>query len=672
MARGSERSAFDEKDLIELGRVSAVAAHPSGEWLAVEVARLDEHGAAYVSDLWRVPLSGGEPRRLTRGAHQYCAPAFAHDGALLFLSNRPAEPGGDSGGHTQIFRFDPAGGEPEAVTDEPLGVSSFVAAKRADALAWVTSWQPGVEADKQREAAKERAERGPSARVYKRMPVKHWDHWLPTTRPHVIVKVGVVRRDLTPDAGRERWMPALAISEDGTKVATTRRTISEVDRLGDTVVEVFDTRTSELITTLGGASRVSNGGLVWTPDGTELLATRHARSGTHFGKNQLVVYDLATGDFRALGEAHDGWLSACDVSADGQTALAVGDWRGDTPLWLVDMERGEPVRLTAEAAGGTHGAARFFERDGVVRVAGWRSRVSHPPEPFTCAAREGAEPRLAANLSGWAECEWARIEEHRAAGPDGAPVHYRIVRPPASEAPGPGLMWIHGGPVGAWGDVWHWRWNPLVAAARGYTLALPNPRGSTGFGQEYVEGIWGNVWGATCYEDLMAVADAFGADAEVDAERITAMGGSFGGYMTNWIGTQTDRFCCLVTHAGLTDLRAFHGVTDQPAWWALMYGVEPFSDRAAFDEYSPLAHIDGWSSPTLIIHGELDYRVPIGEALVLFEALQYNGVESELLAFPDENHWILKPRNIVEWYDHTLEFIGRYAPGSQVSRDEDE
>ena len=265
-----------------------------------------------------------------------------------------------------------------------------------------------------------------------------------------------------------------------------------------------------------------------------------------------------------------------------------------------------------------------------------------------------------------------RIEERHAGAPDGTPVQFRLVRPPASGAPGPGLMWIHGGPVGAWGDAWHWRWNPLVAAARGYTVALPNPRGSTGFGQSFVEGIWGNVWGATCYEDLMAVADELAADDEVDAGELVAMGGSFGGYMTNWIGTQTDRFSCLVTHAGLADLRAFHGVTDYPAWWALMFGVNPLEGRDAFDRYSPLHHIEGWTSPTLIIHGERDYRVPIGEALVLFESLQSMGVESELLAFPDENHWILKPRNVVEWYGHSLEYIGRHTSGERVARDGNE
>jgi dipeptidyl aminopeptidase/acylaminoacyl peptidase len=210
-------------------------------------------------------------------------------------------------------------------------------------------------------------------------------------------------------------------------------------------------------------------------------------------------------------------------------------------------------------------------------------------------------------------------------------------------------------------DGWHWRWNPLLAVAAGYAVALPNPRGSTGFGQDFIQGIWGNVWGDQCYKDLMAVTDALERRADVDPQRIMAMGGSFGGYMTNWIGTQTQRFKCLITHASIATMAQFTGTTDHPAWWYLeMGGEDPYADPERFDRYAPLRHIKQWKTPVLIIHGELDYRCPINEGLNLFEALQYHGVDSELLVFPDENHWILKPKNIVAWYESVLEFIGRH------------
>jgi dipeptidyl aminopeptidase/acylaminoacyl peptidase len=221
--------------------------------------------------------------------------------------------------------------------------------------------------------------------------------------------------------------------------------------------------------------------------------------------------------------------------------------------------------------------------------------------------------------------EWAEIESITTKSTDGTPIQSWITRP---KKPGkhPVLLWIHGGPIGMSGDGWHWRWNSLLPVAQGYTVVQPNPRGSTGFGQEFVQGIWGNVWGDQCYKDLMAVTDSIEKRSDVDPTRIMAMGGSFGGYMTNWIGTQTQRFRCLVTHASIVTMAQFTGTTDHPAWWYLeMGGENPYTDPSGYDRFAPIRHITKWKTPTLIIHGELDYRCPLGEALNLFEALQYHG-----------------------------------------------
>ena len=235
-----------------------------------------------------------------------------------------------------------------------------------------------------------------------------------------------------------------------------------------------------------------------------------------------------------------------------------------------------------------------------------------------------------------------------------------LLKPAVTAEKPPTLLWIHGGPIMASGDGWHWRWNPLIPVAAGYAVALPNPRGSTGYGQAFIEGIWRNRYGAECYEDLMAVTDALEARPDLDETRIAAMGGSFGGYMSNWIGGSTDRFRALVTHASLFDFRAFYGVTDLPAFWALELDGTPYADPDAFERYSPHTRVHKWKTPTLVIHGERDYRVPLGEGLALFEALQLHGVDSELLVFPDENHWILKPRNAEVWYGTVLGFLDEH------------
>jgi dipeptidyl aminopeptidase/acylaminoacyl peptidase len=224
----------------------------------------------------------------------------------------------------------------------------------------------------------------------------------------------------------------------------------------------------------------------------------------------------------------------------------------------------------------------------------------------------------------------------------------------------PALMWIHGGPMSQFADGWHWRWNPLVPAAAGYAMILPNPRGSTGAGQEFIQGICNNEWGGACFRDIMAVLDAVCARDDIDATRVGAMGGSFGGYMANWIGVKSERFRCLMTHAGIYDLEGFTGATDYPSYMYQELGITPYEDRDGFERYSPHRLLANWKTPTLIIHGEKDYRVPIGEALHLFEALCWRGVDAELLVFPDENHWILRPQNIRQWYHVVLEFADKH------------
>ena len=210
-----------------------------------------------------------------------------------------------------------------------------------------------------------------------------------------------------------------------------------------------------------------------------------------------------------------------------------------------------------------------------------------------------------------------------------------------------------------WADWWHWRWNAALFAAAGYVVALPNPRGSTGFGQEFVEGIWHNAWGGQCFDDVMAFCDALSDRADVDSSRIGAMGASFGGYMMNWLGGQTDRFSCIVCHAGIFDFRSFYGVTDYPAYWGYQFGCDPHTDPEAHARYSPIDHLPKWRSPTLIIHGEKDYRCTIDQALALFEGLQLHGVPSELVVFPDEGHWITKPRNVVAWLSVCFEYLNK-------------
>jgi dipeptidyl aminopeptidase/acylaminoacyl peptidase len=651
---------------IALKRVSEIAPSPDGRWLAVAVQRLDRDGARYVTDLWKVPTDGSAATQLTRGEAKDTAPSFRHDGALCFLSNRqPNEVKADEGAdkRMQVWCLPPGGGEPQMLTDEPLGVEAFRCAKRADTMVLLAPVLIGVPHEKQRETAAERAKKGPSARRYSRQPVRHWDHWLHQNDDFAFTHVvacdgsGGKRIDLTPQARHEFAIePGFDVTADGRQVAITRQTMG-ADRELDTAILLLDVPAGTQ-RILGEAPCVNFDAPVFSPDGRQLAAVRSFRSAQKVMRPLAVLIDVAGGGIRELASGWDRWPGIADWSADGRALIASADDDGHTAVVAIDVASGNVERVTAADAGGAHGNLRVLA-DG--RIAGIRSTLLEAPECFVVDARAGSTPQTLARLSGHDRADFATVEVLRVPSTDGAPIHSFLVKPKDARGPLPLLLWIHGGPIGMDADGWHWRWNPLLAVAAGYAVALPNPRGSTGFGQEFIQGIWGNVWGAQCYEDLMAVADSLVARPDIDGARTMAMGGSFGGYMTNWIGSQTDRFSCLITHASIATMAQFTGVTDHPAWWYLeMGGEDPYADMAKFDRWAPIRYIKQWKTPTLIIHGELDYRCPVNEGLNLFEALQYHGVPSELLIFPDENHWILKPRNIVAWYDAVLEFVGRH------------
>ena len=630
--------------LVQLGRVSTVVPSPCGTFVVAAVARVDPETARYVSKLVRVPLDGTPPTDLTRGKKNDRAPAFRQDGSLGFLSNR-------EGDRDQVWIL-PTSGEPHALTDEPLGVTAFAFAEGATRFVILADVLPGVPREQQREAAKELTTKGPSDLHYTSHPVRHWDHWLGRAAPHLVLYDGSQRADLTPDANAEhRGDPAFAIAPNGSRAVIVERRATP-ERIQDSALRVFDldARTSRLI---GQVERRSFERPLFSPNGRALVAKRMERSKERHGKSELVLCDVETGVVRELLAAWDRW-PVPQAFVDEQRLLVTADDEGTHPVYLVDLADGLLERISSVAAGGTHDSVAWNG----TKVTGVRHTFLHPPEPFAMKLAPGSTPALVTRLSGFGDGEAdMRIERMKVPSTDGTPIDVFVALPPGNAA-APMLLWIHGGPVGAFGDGWHWRWNPLPFTRAGYAVVLPNPRGSTGYGQAFIEGIWKNAWGAQCYEDVLAVADAVALRADVDDTRTAAMGGSFGGYMVNWIGGHTDRFRALVSHAGIYDHDSLGGASDYGVWFSDSFGVTVDDDREAFERYSPHRFVTKWKTPTLIIHGERDYRVPIGEALTLFEALQRNRVESELVVFPDEHHWIVKPRNVIAWHEHILRFLG--------------
>jgi dipeptidyl aminopeptidase/acylaminoacyl peptidase len=663
---------------LELRRVSEIASAPDGSWLAATVQRLDRERSRYVSDLWKVPLDGSTAVQLTRGDSRDAAPCFMRDGSLAFLSNRQpneVKPDEEAEKRMQVWRLPAQGGEPQQLTDEPLGVDAFRCARAADRLVVLAPVLPEVPPEEQRKAAGDLRKHGPSARRVLRQPARHWDHWLDDgaqrEATHVIAyrapAAGPLeeRTDLTPQARREFAIePDFDLTADGRLIAITRARPG-ADRCEDTDVLLIDAQTAAT-RALGSGPGANCQWPRFAPDAGTLSVVRSQRSARLAPRPVLELIDVASGACTSRAADWDRWPIQPEWSLDGAELLVCADDMGQTPVFAIDARTGA-VRRCVPPASGVCSQLAALPHGG---VAALRSTVLQPPEVVVLDARSASEPRSLAPLSGWQGGPPASCEQIEVAAGDGSVIHCLLIKPAASSGPLPLAMWIHGGPITMSGDGWHWRWNPLLMVAQGYAVALPNPRGSSGFGQPFVQAIWGNVWGDQCYRDLMAVTDALCARPDIDSQRIAAMGGSFGGYMVNWIGTQTDRFACLVSHAGIVNMAAFTGVTDHPPEWYLeMGGEDPYRDPEHFDRYAPMRHIRQWRTPTLITHGERDYRCPIGEAVSLFEALQHQGIASELLVFPDENHWILKPRNVVAWYQAVLEFTARHLGSDRTTPD---
>jgi dipeptidyl aminopeptidase/acylaminoacyl peptidase len=260
-----------------------------------------------------------------------------------------------------------------------------------------------------------------------------------------------------------------------------------------------------------------------------------------------------------------------------------------------------------------------------------------------------------------------RVEEVLAAADDGVEIRSWLVLPPdaSAESPAPLVVFIHGGPVSSWAG-WHWRWNPHLLAERGYAVLLPDPALSTGYGQDFIARGWG-TWGERPYTDLMTAVDAAIGRPDIDADRTAAMGGSFGGYMANWVAGHTDRFRGIITHASLWALDQFHGTTDDGVWWEKEFG-DPYEDLARYHANSPHQFVGNIRTPMLVIHGERDHRVPISEALRLWTDLQRHNVPSRFLFFSDENHWILRPPNVRVWYETVFAFLDEHVLGKDFER----
>ena len=664
---------------VALPRVGALALSADGRRLAISVATLDADKKKWQSALWEVDPGGERPaRRLTRSAPGESSPMWAPDGSLLFTSARPV-PGAkdDEDPKPALWSLPGDGGEARPVLTRPAGISSFtVAADSGDVVVAAATMPGGSDPEGDEERRTKRKDAGVSAVLHEAYPVRYWDHDLGPAAPHLFwagrqpadePATGpetAVLRDLTPEAlppsgaGDDFTLSpdgsVLVRSEDIADGPAGRRTrlVATDTTTGDTRVLVDDP-----LAEIYGAR--------FSPDGTTVVCVREALSTYDEPPDYtLLLVDVADGTARELTAGFDRWPSAPQFSADGSAVFFLADDDGRHAVFRVGRDGGTPVRLTGDGAYSHLQVAR----DGSALYA-LRSAYDSPEAPVRLDPEAPHQEPAPLPNPGTLEALPGTLHEVEAVAADGARVQSWLVLPEgaSAESPAPLLLWIHGGPLMSW-NSWSWRWCPWVMAARGYAVLLPNPALSQGFGLDFVRRGWGE-WGGAPYTDLMAAVDAAEQRPDIDEARTAAMGGSFGGYMANWVATQTDRFRAIVTHASLWDLDAFTGTTDAAYYWEKEWG-DPLREPKRYEQNSPHRFADAIRTPMLVIHGDKDYRVPVGEALRLWYDLQKRGVPSKFLYFPDENHWVLTPGNSIVWYETVLAFLGEHALGEEWQRPE--
>ncbi len=461
-------------------------------------------------------------------------------------------------------------------------------------------------------------------------------------------------RHLTPDAGRALDETAFDVLPDGSGVVTGWLRWPDLRSPTQDLV---------LIDAATGARRELTPGGAWfheprvSADGKWVVAVRDdlAAPVTAFDST-LWLFDLATGEGRDLTPDLDLWPGAPQWAADGRHVAFTADREGHHALLQVEIETGQVSVLAAEGAW----TDVALDPDGT-RSFALRSSYAAPPEVVVLPL-DGDAPRVLP--SPVPPVDRLRVpatpERIQTTTADGTRIGAWLLTPRGATAdqPAPVVLWIHGGPLSSW-NAWHWRWNPHLLVDRGYAVVLPDPGLSTGYGIDMVRRGWGR-WGEEPYTDLMAVMDDVVARPDIDATRTAAMGGSFGGYMANWIAGHTDRFRTIITHASLWDMRGFHGTTDWGTTMESEFG-DPYREPGPWDASSPSEHVAAIRTPMLVIHGELDHRVPISEGLRLWTDLARHGVDARFLYFPDENHWVLKPANARVWYETVLAWLDHHV-----------
>jgi dipeptidyl aminopeptidase/acylaminoacyl peptidase len=665
---------FTFEDMMKLKRVGAAVPSPDGKWVVFDAVEVDLEANTRISHLWIVPAGGGEARRLNQTPNHEERPRFSPDGKRLIWTSKATDP-------TQIWmcNFTPESGgldgQPHQVTNISTGADGAVWSPDGKNIVFVSSVYPDAKDDAEnRRRDEELAKSKVKAKIFTKLLYRHWASYTEFKRSHLFVVSAEYdgtqpssARDLTPGdhdvppfnlGGQDLY----AVSPDGQEVAYT----SNVDEVEATSTnnEIF------LVPITGGppkkisTSPGNDNTPVYSPDGNHLAWRSMARAGFEADKESLIIYQRKAGQSRNATINFDRSVASLAWTPDSKGIFFTAEDHGEAPIWSLPLDAKQPkqvARLHADDLAFSQDGNSLFFSQASIEAPNEIARLDLTDKKG--GANRTSIPVTRMNEALLAQIDMQPMESFTFQGAQNEGVQGFMVKPPGFDASKkyPLKFLIHGGPQGAWGNSWSYRWNPELFAANGYVVVMINFHGSTGYGQKFTDSISGD-WGGKPYEDLMKGLDYVEKMYPfIDKDRMAALGASYGGYMANWILGHTDRFKCIVSHDGVFNTESAYGTTEELWFVEWEFKGPVWKNRELYRKFSPHLFAEKFKTPTLVVHGQLDYRLDVSEGFQLFTTLQRLKVPSKMLYFPDEGHWVLKPQNSQLWWKTVNDWVDQWC-----------